>query len=366
MKKSFITRFCILGILSIILASCSNNDDSTSPTEDDMPPINDNFIRAADISFLPEIESTNTVFYHNNAVENPLITLKNAGCNTIRLRIWKNPATNHSGLTEVKALAQRVKQAGMKVWLTVHYSDTWADPGNQTKPNEWNSLLFSELKNNVTQYTSTILSEIQPDIIQIGNEINDGFLFPEGKLSTNENQCKELLQAAATVIRSQAPNAKIMLHYAGITGSDWFFSKVSTIDYDYIGISYYPIWHGKNLTTLQNTLTSLSTTYNKKILIAETAYPFTLNWNDWTNNIIGLQNQLIPEYPASPLGQKNFLLAIKNIVKQIPNGIGFCYWGTEWIAYRGSEATNGSTWENQALWNFNNQSLPALEAFKKE
>jgi arabinogalactan endo-1,4-beta-galactosidase len=298
--------------------------------------------------------------------ENALITLKNAGCNTIRIRIWKNPSDNHSGLAEVKALALRVKQAGMKVWLTVHYSDTWADPGNQTTPSDWTSLSFANLKAAVSNYTTLLMTEIQPDIIQIGNEINTGFLWPQGHLINNESQCLQLIAAASAAIRSQSTTTKIMIHYAGIgSGATWFFNKMSSINYDYIGLSYYPVWHGKILSDLNATITSLGQTHNKKVIIAETAYPFTLNWNDWTNNIVGQNDQLITTYQASNEGQKNFVLAIKDLVKQNSNGLGFCYWGAEWIAFRGLNATNGSSWENQALWDFNNNALPVMDAFNQ-
>ena len=88
-----------------------------------------------------------------------------------------------------------------------------------------------------------------------------------------------------------------------------------------------------------------------------------LLYNDFTNNIIGLPNQIIPDYTATNDGQKKFLLAIKDLVKQSSNGIGFCYWGAEWVAFRGATSTNGSSWENQALWDFNNNSLPAMDVF---
>jgi arabinogalactan endo-1,4-beta-galactosidase len=350
----------LLLALTLNLISCSSDNSSTIPI------VEDEFIRAADLSFLPEIESEGTAYKHNGVAENALTTLKNAGCNTIRIRLWKDPQNSHSGLTEVKALALRVKQAGMKVWLTVHYSDTWADPGNQTKPVAWQSLSFPDLKIAVANYTSSILTEIQPDIIQIGNETNDGMLWPSGKLSTNEAQYLELVQTASSTIRSQSPTTKIMLHFAGITSSDWYFSKVAAIDYDYIGLSYYPIYHGKSLVTLQNTMNSLGQLYNKKVIIAETSYPFSLGYNDYTNNIIGLQDQLIPAFQATNLGQKSYLSALKNTIVQSSNGFGFCYWGAEWVAFRGPTATNGSSWENQALWDFNNNSLPVMDVFSKE
>ena len=356
MKKRLLLP--IFFALLTIQFSCSSDEKTTEPI------VEDTFIRAADVSFLPLIESENTIFYNANQPENVLTTLKNAGCNTIRIRLWKNPTDSHSGLAEVKALAQRVKQAGMKVWLTVHYSDSWADPGNQTTPTAWQNLSFADLKLAVASYTSTVLTEINPDIIQIGNEINSGLLWPKGNLINQESQCLELLATASAKIREQAPNTKIMIHYAGIDGgATWFFNKMNTLDYDYIGLSYYPIWHGKSLVNLKNTINTLGLAHNKKVIIAETAYPFTLDWNDWTNNVVGQNDQIIPDYPATPEGQKNFMLAIKNTLKETDYGQGFAYWATEWVAFRGNEATNGSSFENQAMYDFNNNALPVMQVF---
>lgn len=362
MKKSTLLLLSFLLLLATSQLSCSKEDAAIilEPTPED------SFIRAADISFIPLIESEGTVYKYNGVAQNPLTTLKNAGCNTIRIRLWKTPTVNQSTFNEVKALALRARQSGLKVWLSVHYSDTWADPGAQTTPAEWASLSFNDLKTAASNYTSTILTEIQPDIIQIGNEINSGLLWPQGHLINNESQCLQLLSTISNTIRTQSPNTKIMLHYAGIgSGATWFFDKVSTINYDYIGLSYYPVWHGKILSDVTNIINTLGQTHNKKVLIAETAYPFTLNWNDWTNNIVGLQDQLIPGYPASNSGQRSFVLAIKNALKQSTYGQGFCYWGGEWVAFRGPQSTNGSSFENQALWDFNNNSLPVMEAFSQ-
>lgn len=364
--KRIVTLLSLFTLLSISFA-CSSNDSSGETTVDP-PVVADDFIRGADVSFLPALETAGVTLTNNGKVENMLTTLKNAGCNTIRIRLWKNPADGHSGLAEVKTLANRVKNAGFKVWLTVHYSDTWADPAEQTIPTEWKDLSYVNLKTAVANYTSTIVTEINPDIIQIGNEINDGLLWPQGKLTTNEMQCIELLKTASATIRSKAPNTKIMIHYAGVnaTDTDWFFNKVKSVDYDYIGLSFYPIWHGKDLTVVKSTINALGTKFSKKVLIAETAYPFTLEYNDWTNNIVGLDSQLISGYPATSEGQKNYMLAIKDLVKTSNSGIGFAYWGGEWISFKGNEAKDGSTFENQAFYDFNNKALPVLDVFKQK
>lgn len=198
-----------------------------------------------------------------------LATLKAAGVNTIRLRLWKNPADGHSGFNEVKAFAQEIKNGGMKVWLTVHYSDTWAGPGKQTKPAVWNGINYMQLKDSVYAYTKKIVMEINPDYIQIGNEINSGFLWPDGNLN-NRSQMLELLSKGIKAVRDNSAGTKIMLHNAGIDNAGFLFGIFTGLDYDIIGLSYYPIYHGKNLTTVQTTLNSLGTQFNKDIVIAET------------------------------------------------------------------------------------------------
>ena len=111
-------------------------------------------------------------------------------------------------------------------------------------------------------------------------------------------------------------------------------------------------------------MNNLGVTFSKDIVIAETAYPFTLGWNDWTDNIVGLDEHLLSGYPATEEGQKKFLMKIKQIVSVTERGTGFCYWAPEWVAYKDSESTTSSPWENMALFDFTNTALPALEAFE--
>jgi arabinogalactan endo-1,4-beta-galactosidase len=139
---------------------------------------------------------------------------------------------------------------------------------------------------------------------------------------------------------------------------------VSALDYDIIGLSFYPIWHGKSLMELEQTMIDLSIEFSKPVVIAETAYPFTLDWNDQTHNIVGLQSQLIlPDYPASPEGQKLFIRDLRNMVNSNESMLGFCYWGAELVAWKGFDSLDASPWENQALFDFNNHALPVLDEF---
>ena len=339
-----------------------SKDVITAPIEENE---NLDFISAVDISKYPEISNSNPIFYDLNGTQKDFLNiLKENGVNTVRLKLWVNPINEHAGLNEVKQFSKTIKAYGFKTWLTLHYSDTWADPGHQKIPVQWQGVSFTQLKDSVYKYTEKIMNELQPDYIQIGNEINSGFLHPYGHISTNFQQFKELLNVGITAVRVQSKTTKIILHYAGIEGSSWFFNQVSDLGYDIIGVSYYPKWHGKSLENLKTNMQNLSETHNKKILIAETAYPFTLNWNDWTNNIVGLEEQLIlPEYPASIEGQRKFIHQIKKLTKEVAKGIGFCYWGAELIAWKGNQSIDASPWENQALFDFDNKALPVLSEF---
>lgn len=322
-------------------------------------------LKGVDMSLLPEIEKSGLTFFNqNDKPEDMLKTLKNKGVNVIRLRLWYDPAEPNSGFESVKTIAKEIQKYDLKVLLTVHYSDSWADPGKQTKPAKWKVLDFNTLKDSVYQYTKKIVNEINPEYIQIGNEINSGLLWPEGKIS-NLQQMKQLIASGITGVRDADKSTQIIIHFAGTSSSDWFFSQVSDLDYNIIGLSYYPVWHGKDLDVLKNTLMNLSQKYGKKVLLAETSYPFTLSWNDATTNIIGSESQILPEFPATPVGQKDYLLKIKEILTSIDKGAGFVYWGSEWVSYKGKDSKFGSTWENQALWDFTNSALPALDVYSK-
>lgn len=318
------------------------------------------FIKAADISSLPELEQKGVVFYNaTGKVEDMLTTLKNAGCNTIRVRLWKNPNKVYCNFNNVKTFTKRIKKQGLKVWLDIHYSNTWADPSHQKIPKAWQNLAFTQLEDSLYQYTARIIREIKPDYVQIGNEINHGFLWEAGHID-NKNNFLLLLQTAIKAVRSNNKESKIILHYAGIQGSNWFYQNMSALDYDIIGITYYPIWHQKDLSLLQNKLTLLAKKYNKKIVIAETSYPFTPNWQDNTHNIVGLSSQLIKGFSATPKGQLSYMMEIKKVISTVPNGIGFCYWGAELI----SDKKFSSPYENQALYDFEHKVLPVMRVFR--
>lgn len=346
--------------------SCSKTENKTeSPTTN----TTDFFIRGVDISFSPEIESYITFI---TGTPSSLDFYKSKGINTVRLRVWNSPADINSSPQQVLAYAKFIKAKGLKVWIDFHYSDTWADPANQIPPVAWQNLTPTQMGDSVYAFTHYVLSllnqnNVSADFVQIGNEINGGFLWPMGKVynpTENWTGFIPLLQQGIAATRTACPTAKIMLHTAGY--NNYFFESMRqyNIDYDIIGVSYYPWWHGKNLNDLENGIHQLSTQFNKPVVIAETAYPFTFGWDDNTNNIVGDTSKTIEGFDASPTGQAKFIDTLVKITQKssLKNNSGICYWAPDWVAYKGKTATNGSTWENLALYDFDLKPLPAWGA----
>lgn len=364
-----IVRKYYLFLLIILLLSCKNNTTLVPDEEVEIIDTPTNFFyNAVDISYYPTIQKKAISFYNRSGAKRDFLQiLKENGVNTIRLRLWHSPKDAHASFKEVETFSKELKNLNFKVWLTVHYSDSWADPGKQVIPKAWQNANYSVLKDSVYNYTSKIMTKITPDIIQIGNEIDPGILLPVGDISKNQNWFLGILENGISAVRNHNSKTKIMIHKADSKNAKWFFDIVKPLDYDLIGVSYYPKWHGKDLAVLENQLKFLDNRYSQDIVLAETSYPFTLDWNDKSNNVIGDNSQIIyPQFPATLNGQKAYLQEIKTIVKSLKKGIGFGYWGAEWIAFNGPNATStGSPWENQALFDFNLKATPALEVFKE-
>ncbi|MEW6193547.1 MAG: glycosyl hydrolase 53 family protein [Bacteroidota bacterium] len=336
------------------------------------------FIRGADISFTQQIEFRGGKYKLNGVEKEILDILQENGANYIRLRLWHTPSNGYNSLSKTLQFAQRIKSKGLKFLLDFHYSDTWADPSNQTKPYAWRNLPFENLKDSVYEYTKRVITLMKnqntlPDIVQIGNEVAGGMLWPDGKLYGAGNETvqwdkfSELVKEGVRGVRDAADTSsvKIMIHIekgGDYSGSVYFFDRLTArnVEFDIIGLSYYPWYHG-SLSQLQSNLNSLAVRYQKEIVVVETAYPWTLDFKDNTNNIVGLDSQLLPGYPATEEGQKNFLTQIKNIVKQTTNnkGLGFFYWEPGYI----SLSNFGSSWENCALFDFSNEATDAIMVF---
>ena len=242
-------------------------------------------IIGADISFLPELEAKGIQF-SDNGVQNDAITiLKAHGFNYVRLRIFNNPAADSGyapgkgfcNLAYTKQMAKRVKAAGMKLLLDFHYSDTWADPGKQFKPAAWKNLDFITLKDSLFNFTKTVLEALKaqgtlPDMVQVGNEINHGMIWPDGEVR-NMNQLAQLINAGTAAVKAVDPTIIMLLHVAlgGQNAESVFFINnmlARGVQFDIIGLSYYPKWHG-TIEELQDNLNDLSKRYNKDLVVVE-------------------------------------------------------------------------------------------------
>ena len=335
-------------------------------------------LKGADLSFLPAIEEAGGIFKSEGIPGDALTILADHGLNSVRLRLWHTPPDGHSSLAETLALAQRVKAAGMHLLLDLHYSDTWADPGHQTKPAAWATLDFPTLADSVRTYTRDVLRAFQavgaaPDILQLGNEITPGFLWPDGRVGNSDNTPEQwsrfatLLGAASAGVADAFPEGgfpEIMIHIdrGGDNGAcRWFFDKLlaEEVTFDLIGLSYYPWWHG-TLADLDTNLDDLAVRYGKDVVLVETAYPWTLGWFDDTHNYVGLPEHLLPGYPATPTGQKDFLEVVMTMVRDIPDdrGRGVYWWAPEWITAPGL----GSAGENLTWFDEQGEVLPAVHA----
>jgi len=239
----------------------------------------------ADISFLPQMEARGMKFYDKGVEKDAIAILKEHGFNYVRLRIFNEPA-NDSGyspgkgfcdLENTKKMAKRVKDAGMKLLLDFHYSDTWADPGKQYKPASWKGLNFEKLKQAVYDFTKKVMLELKdqgttPDMVQIGNEINHGIIWPEGHVSTLDSLA-QLINAGTAAVKAVDSKVIMMLHVAlgGQNDESVFFIDnmiARGVPFDVIGESYYPKWHG-TLDDLRDNLDDLVRRYNKDVIVVE-------------------------------------------------------------------------------------------------
>lgn len=335
--------------------------------------------RGADISFLPKIEDHGGVYTDGGLPGDLFDILADHGVNLIRLRLWHTPAEGYCDLDDILAMAQRAQAAGMDLLLDFHYSDTWADPAHQTKPAAWAALPFAALVDSVRARTRDVLAALiaqgtPPVMVQLGNEITPGMLWDDGRVGGSFNtseqwaQLAQLLGAACDGVSdafAPDPEPLIMIHSdrgGDNGGCQWFFGNLlgQGVEFDLIGLSYYPWWHG-TLADLEANLDDLAVRYGKDIVLAEVAYPWTLGWFDDTHNPVGLPEHLLPGYPDTPAGQRAFLETIFSMIADVPDGRGrgVVYWAPEWI----TTPTFGSGWENVALFDETGEVLPGLEAF---
>lgn len=241
-------------------------------------------ILGADISFLPQLESYGRKFYDNGTEKDMLQILKDHGFNYIRLRLFNNPAADSGyskkgfcDLQNTLKMALRIKAAGMGFLLDFHYSDNWADPGKQHKPSAWKMADYQQLQDSLKEFTRNTLLALKkqgtlPDMVQVGNEINHGMLWPDGR-SRHMDTLAAFFKAGIAGVRSVDKSIKIMLHIAcgGQNGESRYFIDnmlKRDVKFDIIGESYYPEWH-HTPDSLKRNLTDLTTRYKQAVIVAE-------------------------------------------------------------------------------------------------
>ncbi|MBR1809702.1 MAG: glycosyl hydrolase 53 family protein [Paludibacteraceae bacterium] len=320
-----------------------------------------------DISMLPSYEAANVAYKdaEGKKITNLIEFFRDkAGYNIARVRLFVNPDKTDVGVVQdlqyAVALSKRIKDAGLALMFDFHYSDTWADPSNQWTPAAWTSIPQTALPDTVYQYTKRVLETLvaegaAPDFIQTGNEISYGMLWgPKGTKTyychydkdANWARFVQLLQSAGKACREICPDAKIIIHTERTNnwgGTQKIYNRLASVDYDVIGLSYYPEWHG-DLSSLKSILNNIHANFSdKEIMIVETGY-----YNNWYPE--NATYKLTSTWPASPDGQKKFLDDLVAAVKDMDFMKSILYWFPEENPYQNRVY---EPWYNHGLFNPN-------------
>lgn len=338
-----------------------------------------------DISLLPRYEEYNTPYYdaQGKKIDDVLVYLRDvAEWNAIRVRLFVNPNPNEAkdgviqDLDYVTRLGKRIKDAGLQFMLDFHYSDSWADPTHQKLPATWADCKTADQKaSRLYDYTKDCLNTLiqagaTPDYVQVGNEISYGMVgiqvHPYDYSGDDWTGLLKVLTQGCKAVRECCPDAKIIIHTeraAKATDTEYFYRKLSALDYDIIGLSYYPIWHAP-LTTLSGTLNRLASSFpGKKVQIVETAY----NYNYWPTS--GVNYDTRSTWSCSAAGQQAFTRDLVAELSKHDNVTGIYWWFPEENG-NGGASWNASTivintWLNRGLWdNSTHRALPALMELK--
>ena len=362
-------------------------------------------IKGVDLSSIIEIEKHGGKYYLDNKETDILDIMKYYDINLIRLRLFNDPYDEDGNsygcgkcdLDNLIEIVKRINKVGIDWYLDFHYSDAWADPGKQIMPKAWKNINYEELVAALYEYTKYVLIKLKelnydPKIISIGNEITSGMCWPIGHIDNRENLIG-LINSGIKAVKEIMPSSKIMLHLDNGGNNELyrdFFDKyfdMGGLDFDYIGLSYYPLWHG-SLQSLKNNLDDLANRYNKDLLIVETSFPFSKEdykeyerLDDDQRKGMASKKELLDklDIEVSKDGQIIYMDKLINIIKSINNNRckGFVYWGGEsipvkgvyWATYEGIKYMNekgplGNEWANQALFDYDGNSLPVLNFIK--
>jgi arabinogalactan endo-1,4-beta-galactosidase len=340
-------------------------------------------IRGADISFTLQQEAIGQTFSDNGQTAPLEKILAGNGANYARLRVWVDPPAGTSDLSSALTLARRAHAAGLEILLDLHYSDTWADRTAQQTPKAWQGQNPETLRRTVESYTRGVVAAFAQQgtavsILQIGNETTLGMLWPTGQIykrgGEDWGEYAELVKAGINGAKDGNPgkSPRIMLHTD--TGGDrnasvYYFDRLRQqgVSFDLIGLSYYPFWHGP-LDGLRQNLHELASRYGKDILIAETAYPWTLSTGSSTQSVVTSLDSL-PEaqsYPPTPQGQAEYYRALNQLLREVPDGrgAGYLIWEPGWRTGVPAGADTGNSHTNLTLFDGTGQGLPALDAFQ--
>ena len=329
----------------------------------------------ADVSALERIEQAGGVFRDGGQPGDAIAILRAHGSNIFRLRLFVSPNGQDVEVNDLDytvRMAGRAKAAGATLLLDIHYSDTWADPGHQVTPAAWAALGIDSLEWQVETYTADVISRLRqagalPDIVQVGNEVDGGMLWPLGQVSTASDssaqwdQFTRLLKAGIRGVRDSlgpGDSVRIMLHFSqggSSGGTQWFFDHMAAygVPYDLIGLSYYPWWHG-TLAELRANLQATALRYGRDIIVVETSYPWRAGgWEGMATNRAAMT------WSVSPQGQDAFLRDVRDAVAGTPgtHGAGLIWWYPEAIQVSGLFIWGGGS---LALFDAGGNALPAV------
>jgi len=342
----------------LLLAACIRSQQPAPAIPPAPAPASPYFIAGADVSFLRDLESKGVVFKDQGQAHPGLEILRHHGYNWVRLRIMNEPTPLPNTLAYTLAEAKAAKAMGFRLLLDFHYSDDWADPAHQKTPAAWAHLPHEQLTKAVFDFSRSVITAFReqgtmPDMVQVGNEITSGMMWPDGKLPDRWPQFAELVTAGVRGVeagKGDQPRPLIMIHIdqgGNEEVTKWFFDNliVNHVPFDVIGQSYYPWWQG-SLKDLKNNLAFMAERYKKPIIVVETAY----DWHQGEEFKAGK-----PPFPETPEGQAEFLATLVAVVKATPNGLGK---GVFWWEPMAEGAI-----EKRGMFDAQHEALPVIDVF---